>query len=63
MTERPYLSIDQVAALRGVSRKTVRAWISAGLLPAARFGPRLIRINPDDLAKLGRTIPTAAPRN
>lgn len=53
------LTIKEAAADLGVATKTIRRWISQGLLPAERVGPRLIRIRPDDLEALGRRIPSA----
>lgn len=55
----PRLSLEQTAELCGVSTKTVRRWIAAGLLPAYRLGPKLLRVDPVDLDSLGRRIPTA----
>ena len=48
-TQRPLqlLTIDDVAALHQVSAKTVRRWIKAGDLPAAKLGGQW-RIHPDD---------------
>jgi len=53
------LTIKQAAELKAVSTKTIRRWISLGLLPAERLGPRLIRIRHDDLEAVGRRIPAA----
>jgi excisionase family DNA binding protein len=58
-----YLSINQVATRFDVHRKTVRAWISAGRLPAVRVGPRLIRINEDAVETLARSVPTRKPQD
>ncbi|MEZ5116965.1 MAG: helix-turn-helix domain-containing protein [Candidatus Nanopelagicales bacterium] len=52
-----YLTIRQAAEILGVHQRTVRRRISDGSLPAYRLGPQLIRIRPDDLARLGRRIP------
>jgi excisionase family DNA binding protein len=54
------IPLAEAAASRGVSTRTVRRWIAAGLLPAYRVGPRLVRIDPDDLDRLERRIPTAS---
>lgn len=52
-TARPeYVSIDEAAEYLGVVPLTVRRWISAGLLPASRLGPRMVRIRRDDLDAL-----------
>lgn len=56
------LTIAEVAQARGVHVNTVRRWIADGYLRAERVGPRIIRINADDVAALGRTIPSAAAR-
>ncbi len=56
------LTIAQVALERGVHVNTVRRWIALGYLRAERVGPRVIRINADDVATMGRTIPSASAR-
>ncbi|MDU8943893.1 helix-turn-helix domain-containing protein [Ovoidimarina sediminis] len=42
------MTIDQVAGICRVSEKTVRRWIAAGELPAAKLGNQW-RIRPRDL--------------
>ena len=49
-------SIQQAAIITGTSTKTVRRRIADGTLDARRFGPRLIRINPESLANLGTPL-------
>ena len=44
----PLLNIPAVAAICGVSEKTIRRWIEAKDLPAARLGNQW-RIRPRDL--------------
>ena len=44
-----WLSLQQAAAIYGVSVDTLRRRISAGKLPASRFGVRLIRVRAEDL--------------
>lgn len=39
------LTINEVAERYGVSTKTVRRYISGGVLTAHRLGPRLIRLD------------------
>jgi excisionase family DNA binding protein len=56
-----WLSLQQAAAIYGVSVDTLRRSISAGELPASRLGVRLIRVRLDDLERLFRPVPTAAP--
>ena len=40
---------EDVAARFRVPRRTVYLWVDAGLLPATRVGPRLLRFSSDDL--------------
>lgn len=44
-------TVDEVAAILGVSTRSIYDWIKAGALPAKRLGPgrRLIRISQADL--------------
>ena len=44
-----WLSLQQAATIYGVSVDTLRRRISAGKLPASRFGVRLIRVRAEDL--------------
>jgi excisionase family DNA binding protein len=44
----PLLTIDATAEVLGVSEKTIRRWISGGLLRAAKLGNQW-RIRPRDL--------------
>lgn len=43
-------TIQQIAELYGVDPRTVRRWIASGRIDAVRVGPRLIRLDPDDVA-------------
>ena len=43
-------SVQEIAEQYGVDPRTVRRWISAGRIDAVRVGPRLIRLDPDDVA-------------
>lgn len=52
-----WLSLQQAAAVYGVSVDTLRRRVAAGELPASRFGERLIRIRVDDLDRMFRPIP------
>ena len=52
-----WLSLQQAAALYGVSVDTLRRRIASGELPASRFGERLIRVRSEDLDRLYRPIP------
>jgi excisionase family DNA binding protein len=53
---KPKLTISEAADYLNVSGKTIRRWISAGLIEAERLGPRLIRVNADSLDQLGRSL-------
>ena len=41
-TPEPLLDIPAVADICGVSEKTIRRWVKAGDLPAARLGGRFL---------------------
>ena len=56
-----YLTLPEAAAYVGQSVKTLRRRISAGTLPAYRFGPRSIRVRLADLEATGHRVPSAAP--
>ena len=49
-------TIQETADLHKVSTKTIRRYISLGLIEAKRFGPRLIRVNLASVETLGRTL-------
>lgn len=50
------LTIQQVADILQCEHTTVRAMISRGELKAYRYGPRMIRINPEDLKAMGTLV-------
>ena len=56
----PRPSIRQAAEYHGVDQKTIRRWIAKGRLSAHRVGPRLIRLDRDEVLTLGRRIGGAA---
>lgn len=53
------MSIQTAARVLGVGEKAIRRWIAAGDLPARRFGPKLIRVDVDELEKLGTPLTLA----
>ena len=53
-----WYSIAETAGLLGCHPNTVRNYIAAGQLKAYRVGPRFVRIKAEDLAQVGRGIPT-----
>lgn len=49
MARRTYESLAEAAARTHVSVRTIRRWIAQGHLNAYRAGPRLLRVDPDDV--------------
>jgi excisionase family DNA binding protein len=58
-SRRQYESVGDAAARVGVSTKTVRRWIASGHLNGYRMGPRLLRVDPDDVDSMLTLVPTA----
>jgi excisionase family DNA binding protein len=54
-----WASPDTAAAYADVSTKTIHRRILDGSLPAHRLGPRLLRIDLNDVDKLFRPVPAA----
>ena len=53
------VSIAAAADHYGVSRQTVRRWIASGRITAYLVGPRLIRVDLDEIeAEIIHTVPT-----
>ena len=52
----PRPSIRQAAEFHGVDHKTIRRWIAQGRLTAQRVGPRLIRLDREEVLSLGQRI-------
>ncbi|BEK87196.1 helix-turn-helix domain-containing protein [Nocardia seriolae] len=46
------LTVDEAARMVRVTERTVRKWISRGVLTGYRFGPGVIRIDRSELVKL-----------
>jgi excisionase family DNA binding protein len=62
MTHQPWRqfeSLTSAAERTGLSTKTIRRRIAAGQLTAYRNGPRVIRLDPNDVDRLMIRIPTA----
>ena len=59
-TVRRLESIQDAADYVGVSTKTIRRWISAGRVTGYRAGPRLIRVDLNEVDAMLRPIPAAA---
>lgn len=58
-TPKTYESLAQAAERTDVSIKTLRRRIAAGDLPAYRYGPKVLRVDPNDIDKLMRPLRTA----
>lgn len=56
---REFESLSSAAQRTGLSIRTLRRRIANGDLPAYRSGPRVIRVDPDDVDHLMVPIPTA----
>lgn len=56
---RRFGSVAAAADYADVSERTIRRYIADGRLTGYRIGPRLIKIDLDDLDKIMRTIPAA----
>jgi excisionase family DNA binding protein len=56
---RRLVSINQAARLVDVSPRTIRRRIADGSLTGYRFGPRIIRVDLDEVDSLLKRIPAA----
>jgi excisionase family DNA binding protein len=56
-----WASLAEASEYLHIPNHTIRDWISAGLLPAYRVGPRLIQVDLNDCDRLRTRIPTAEP--
>ena len=54
MTVRSYESLAEAAERTHVSVRTLRRWIAQGRLNAYRAGPKLLRIDPEDVDAMMR---------
>ena len=59
---RHLVGINQASDYADVSTKTLRRWIAAGRIPAYRVGPRLLKIDLNELDAMLRPIPTSGGR-
>ncbi|MFN8097752.1 MAG: excisionase family DNA-binding protein [Dermatophilaceae bacterium] len=58
-TRHQFETLARAAERTGLSTRTLRRRIAAGDLVAYRSGPRVIRLDPDDVDRLMVRIPTA----
>jgi excisionase family DNA binding protein len=56
---REFESLSSAAERTGLSIRTLRRRVASGQLAAYRSGPRVIRVDPDDVDRLMVPIPTA----
>jgi len=54
-----WLSVYDVSVILHCSEKTVRNFVSAGLIEAVRFGPRMLRIDASELDRLASPVTAA----
>jgi excisionase family DNA binding protein len=47
---------SEVATMLRVNQRTVQEWIRTGLLPAVRYGGKLLRVRQADLAAFGEVL-------
>lgn len=59
---RQFETLAQAADRTGLSTYTLRRRIADGRLPAYRSGPRIIRVDPDDVDKLLTRLPAVTRR-
>ena len=57
------ISIAEAAEGYGVTTRTIRRWIAAGILTGYRVGPTLIRLDAEEVQALARRIPAARHRS
>ncbi|MCV7358172.1 helix-turn-helix domain-containing protein [Mycolicibacterium fluoranthenivorans] len=53
---RDLITIRQAAEQLQTSERTIRRYLSAGLITGVRLGPRLIRIHADSVGKLTQPV-------
>jgi excisionase family DNA binding protein len=49
---RKFVSPTQAAEMYGISRRSIHRYITQGLLPAYRIGPRNIRLDADEVERI-----------
>ena len=55
---REFESLAEAAERTGLSTKTIRRRIASGVLAAYRSGPRVLRVDPDDVDQMMERLPT-----
>ncbi|MER7070671.1 helix-turn-helix domain-containing protein [Terrabacter sp. NPDC000476] len=57
---REFESLAEAAERTGLSTKTLRRRIASGMLAAYRSGPRVLRVDPDDVDRMMVRLPTVS---
>jgi excisionase family DNA binding protein len=55
-SQRRHPGLNEAAEIAGVHKRTMRRWIAEGRIRAYRIGPRLIKVDIDDLEALLQPI-------
>lgn len=58
MPERQLVTLNEAADLLRVTPRSVRRYVSGGLLTGYRVGPKLFRVDLAEVEQLARPIPT-----
>jgi excisionase family DNA binding protein len=53
-----YVSLTFSAEILGVSERTIRRMIASGIIKGYKVGPRLVRVDLDEIEALPALIPT-----
>lgn len=51
-----WISVEAAAVVLGISTSTVRRRVKDGSIVARRFGPKLVRIDADQLSESGMSV-------
>ncbi len=61
--DRRLTSLNEAAVYADIHPRTLRRYVSAGRLSAYRLGPRLLRVDLNEVDAILRPIPTVGGRN
>lgn len=59
-TTKNFAAVQEAAVFLGVHPRTIRRRIADGTITAYRFGPRILRVDLDEVEAALRPIPTAS---
>ncbi|WP_430297996.1 helix-turn-helix domain-containing protein [Sinomonas sp. B1-1] len=60
ISDHEYLTLAEVSAMVGLSKRSIERCIKAGILPAYRLGRGAMRVRRDDVHLLIRRVPVAS---